>query len=647
MRRRKFKDDDEGISHVIEFITSFIIFITLLTAFYTAVGVQIPKSNLIDLNERMKLVRVGNMLVNEEGQMTTGPSNWEDFIERTDGVNKIGRIGFAYSDQMKGVLSLKKIDAIRSVLGTGNVPLEKALYNKTRELMSLDGGQYFNIEICTIPGFINDASFEESANTPQWAYRAYGNWSGHYEGGRSDYWSTEGKNSYSLSWKPIYDSKESMYPSFVFNGSTWLSRMYYTGYDDGNARILSAYSTDNITWIKEKTVKIDIGGTYDKLNATSPFVLKLSDGSYRMYYAGNDKAYSRILSAISVDGGVTWNKEGGVRVDRGSMYDSRHASMPSTYKFSESSYIMYYGGYDGTKWRILNATSVDGLSWTKQGPSINIGGEYDKLNAYSPSVIKLSNNTYQMFYVGMDASLRSNITSAWSDNGIYWKKSNVAYITPGSLPINITSCHITAIPNGTYRMYYTESDGINSRVLSAFSKEGIVWTKEGGIRIDKGGAAASTELCKISTWIDLTNTMGIMFDIATMVATQKNLFNYSVILSNSTSSQTMWNKMDIESVGTQKDIYINTSDKSGWYMLEIRIKSTLLAGEYGGESVERRIYIDNFRQIGKSLLDWGRHYEKVDSIHSYSRIVSLYDENSKQYIPANVVITLFRGLVKL
>jgi predicted GH43/DUF377 family glycosyl hydrolase len=898
---RKFRDDSEGISHVIEFITSFIIFVILLTAFYSAIGVQFPKSNLVDLNERMKLVRVGNMLINEEGQMNNSSSNWEDFVGNINNIENIGRIGFAYSDQTAGVLSMKKINAINTVLSSGISPLEKALYNKTSELMGLDDGQYFNLQMYALPGYIRDASFEEDAGKSGWTYNVAGNWTDHFEGGRSDYWSTEGKTSYFLRWKPVYDGKEAAQPCFLYNTSTWTSRIYYMAHDGGNGRILSANSTDNITWTKENSVKIEVGGTYDKLNATSPFVLKLLDNSYRMYYAGNDSINSRILSATSVDGGITWNKDSGVRLNNGGTYDLDHASTPFIYKFSDTSYRMYYSGgvdstglipsvhifggntafnwldetfkfnpstetvttlpatlptartgtsaiwsgqsvyifggfyfdgsdhyldqivkfnpasgtmttlsaklptgrvdtsaiwdgtnayifggssggnqiikfnpstesvttlpatlpsaryatsaiwdgtnayifggmtsgttqsdqilkfnpstetittllvklptargymsaiwdgsnayifggtyYDGTgfvyldqiikfnptsgtvttlpatlpssragtsaavsfttsassQWRILSATSTDGLSWTKQpGITIDIGGTYDKTRAYSPSVIKLPNNTYQMFYSGMDASLRSNITSAWSSDGITWSKSNTVHITPSSTSINVSSPSVTVLPNNTYRVYYTESDGISSRILSAFSKDGFVWTKEGGTRIDKGNVASSTESCKITTYVNLTNTMGIAFDVKMTAATQKNIFNYSMVLSNTTSSQVMWSKRDIEAVEAQ-NVYINTSNKVGWYALDVITYSALSAGGYASESVERKIYIDSFRPIGKKLLEWGKSYEKADNIHSYNRIVSIYNEDNSQYTTANVVFTIFRGIAK-
>lgn len=650
MRARKLRNDDEGIANIIEFITSFMIFVILLAAFYGAIGVQFPKTNLIDLNERMKLVRIGNMLINEEGQTITGASDWEDFVGDTESIKNIGRIGFAYSGQTAGVLSMKKINAINTIFRTGGDSLEKAFYNKTRELMSLDTGQYFNIRVSSVPGFIGDASFEEFVNTSQWEYTPYGNWLDHYAGGRNNYWSTEGKNSYSLSWMPVYDCKAASQPFFIYNTSTNSSRMYYTGYDSENARILSAGSTDNITWTWEKDVKINIGGMYDRLNATSPFVLKLPDNSYRMYYAGNDSTNTRILSAISVDGGVTWNKENGVRLPTGGTYDLTDASMPFIFKFLDT-YRMYYSGYDGANWRILNATSTDGIFWTKQpGIAIDKGGIYDATHAYSPCVIRHPNGTYQMFYVGIGAPLRSNITSAWSSDGITWDKSNMIHITPSSASNTVSSPNVVSLPNNPnnykYRMYYTESNGTNSWICSALSRDGMYWPIiESGARIDEGGVANSSEGCKIRTYIDLTNTAGIMFDMAIASTTQENLFDYNVILSNDTS-QIIWNRMDVSTTGTLKNVYINTSNKRGWYALEVRIDSALNAGGYASESIERKIYIDNFRTVSKELLGWGRNYEKADEIHSYNRIVNVYDESNDQYMPANVVITLFRGIVR-
>jgi hypothetical protein len=121
-------------------------------------------------------------------------------------------------------------------------------------------------------------------------------------------------------------------------------------------------SSNGLTWAKEEGIRVDYGGVYDSVHAYNPVVVRLPDGRYRMYYCGNDGTYWRILSAVSSDG-LTWTKEEGIRVDYGGVYDSQGAVSSDVFKsqdgrpklFPDGRYRMYYQGSDGTHWRILSA----------------------------------------------------------------------------------------------------------------------------------------------------------------------------------------------------------------------------------------------------------------------------------------------------
>ena len=68
--------------------------------------------------------------------------------------------------------------------------------------------------------------------------------------------------------------------------------------------ILSAVSTDGLTWTKEPGIRVDIGemGTYDCQRVENQRVIEVLDGRYIMFYVGTDAAGSgRILSAVSTD----------------------------------------------------------------------------------------------------------------------------------------------------------------------------------------------------------------------------------------------------------------------------------------------------------------------------------------------------------
>jgi predicted GH43/DUF377 family glycosyl hydrolase len=167
-------------------------------------------------------------------------------------------------------------------------------------------------------------------------------------------------------------------------------------------RISSALSTDGLTWTKEAGIRVDYGGTYDPVMATSPNIIELPNGTYRMYYSGrNEYANHRILSAISSDG-IEWIKEPGVRNDIGGIHDSYRADHPRVIRVPDGRYIMFYAGFDNV-WssRILSAVSWDGLTWTKESgirisPEGLEGGPYSYV---SPGdIIKTSDSQYRMYF---------------------------------------------------------------------------------------------------------------------------------------------------------------------------------------------------------------------------------------------------------
>ena len=103
-----------------------------------------------------------------------------------------------------------------------------------------------------------------------------------------------------------------------------------------------------------------------------------------MWYVGHDSTTYRILHATSPDG-ITWTKEGLV-LDIGGLYESTQVRAPCVIK-DGATYKMWYAGNDGINIRILYATSADGEIWVKQGLALNIGGAGETVRVHAPSVI--------------------------------------------------------------------------------------------------------------------------------------------------------------------------------------------------------------------------------------------------------------------
>lgn len=170
--------------------------------------------------------------------------------------------------------------------------------------------------------------------------------------------------------------------------------------------IFSAISSDGKSWSKEDGVR--------QSNASFPDVIKLKDGSYRMYF----QSMGGIQSAASKDG-MNWTKESGVRIDASDSAGLKitQVGAPSTIQIDNGTYVLVYRGtldstYDpeapnkGTN-LIFWATSADGLNFQKQGIAV------DSRNA-----------TYNGFLDGPDFS-------KWDDGWrlYYWTYSGIYYDT--------------------------------------------------------------------------------------------------------------------------------------------------------------------------------------------------------------------------
>jgi hypothetical protein len=218
----------------------------------------------------------------------------------------------------------------------------------------------------------------------------------------------------------IYDINRSYAPCVVKESDTSY-KMWYGCYDDISYRILYAISTDGINWTNHQLV-INIGaeGVYDTIHVNMPCVIKESDTSYKMWYTGHDGINHRILYAISTDG-INWTGHQMVVNINNISYDSDGVYGPCVIKESDTSYKMWYGGNSPDNWKIIYAISTDGISW--QNPQLVIDkaiiGTYDSSQVREPYIIKESDTSYKMWYSAHDGT-RWRILYAESVDGITW-----------------------------------------------------------------------------------------------------------------------------------------------------------------------------------------------------------------------------------
>jgi hypothetical protein len=166
-------------------------------------------------------------------------------------------------------------------------------------------------------------------------------------------------------------------------------------------------------------INYNVEGTYDSNSAFAPFVIKESDTSYKMWYVGygSSPAAYRVMYATSANGTSWSNHQMIIGLSSEGTYDTVHTFAPRVIKESDTSYKMWYAGADGSSdWRTIYCTSTNGITWGNFEMVIDIysQGTYDTVRAYMPFILEDDLNT--AWYVGADGSNYFRIIRA-----TYWQ----------------------------------------------------------------------------------------------------------------------------------------------------------------------------------------------------------------------------------
>jgi predicted GH43/DUF377 family glycosyl hydrolase len=144
-------------------------------------------------------------------------------------------------------------------------------------------------------------------------------------------------------------------------------RLYYHHYSypmksglGARNHIISAISDDGLLFEAESGVRIAQENLErESYSVYAPEVIRLGDGSYRLYYSGwSDTIRGGIFSAIS-DDGLKWTKQNGPILDLDRPLDCRMISEPCVIELNDGRCRMYYEAQDDDgNYRILSATAV-------------------------------------------------------------------------------------------------------------------------------------------------------------------------------------------------------------------------------------------------------------------------------------------------
>lgn len=255
-------------------------------------------------------------------------------------------------------------------------------------------------------------------------------------------------------------------------------------YGNASSRILSAISLDGSTWTPEPGVRLtpQAGGAGD-FRVVSSEVVPVADmsGGLRMYYEccnGQQGEPNSIRSARSDDGGLVWIPETGTRFGA----DGGYYSAPRIL-FLDDHRCRLYCCERGTG--IVSALSEDGgLTFQRErGVRIAPGASFDRLVAFAPEILRIEGVGFRMYYAGYSDSNRADILSAFSQDGLQWEKEAEPVISPGEGRWDAAKCSemcVIRLPDldgesPRYRMFYEACDGTTEnergvwRIASAIS----------------------------------------------------------------------------------------------------------------------------------------------------------------------------------
>lgn len=222
------------------------------------------------------------------------------------------------------------------------------------------------------------------------------------------------------------EPKNIITPSVIKDGEIY--KMWFTSsftdHDDGDFTIGYATSTDGINWLIQNYKQLIPSQDWDNIGITHPFVLKLSDNSYYMWYSARKNPAVWTIGLATSSDSIHWTPylNNPVITPMTVWWERGHNLGPHViYDNKDSKFKMWYNTTNlGSTTSIAYAESTNGINWDKpiqNNPILlnELPGYFDTLNISDGSVLKVD-NSYLLWYGGTDSNGISGIGLAYDIN---------------------------------------------------------------------------------------------------------------------------------------------------------------------------------------------------------------------------------------
>ncbi|MBI4370369.1 MAG: hypothetical protein HY547_09090 [Elusimicrobia bacterium] len=253
-------------------------------------------------------------------------------------------------------------------------------------------------------------------------------------------------------------------------------RLYFTR---DNLKVLTATSTDGLAWSEETGFRISTEtARLDASSITSCAVLPISSTYYRMIYSAvsSTKTY-HLLSATSTDG-LTWGKESATRYEAGS--SSTFVGAVRLSSTTAGIWRLYFlqdenGDNDASDYGLFTATSTDyGVTWSS--PTQIIAARFGAFAAG-----RLTNDKIRLMYTIplTDGTTDTELAGVISSDELSFTGESPPQVSTGALDAFLASPVLHKVNSFQWRLYYGVQNYVSthpfvySAVTSSINVQGI------------------------------------------------------------------------------------------------------------------------------------------------------------------------------